>query len=382
MFIFTNRETRQITSASTDEMRDPSNQLLADISLSIQYRSWLNSFVMYGASVTEGEVVRLAKFPDHLASSCCSNIRDMDYSESESESPELGWNIRPYHYAMSLVGSLPAIVTRVVPTSVEAPVVIVEQPTQEVVDERELTEAYGERAAQLDDTTRIRLLAILREKQTLQRNYEERWVRNAARITELTTQVEQMDNSALNSKAINLIAEIARVVPLIEEKDLMSYFSSGVQSWTFTQWARTNANVRFDSAEMREAQSQVEEHRLELAQIIGEIAQEKDWCEEYDRMARIFEWPDRDTLGISTPEVDYSVRGVATITIEVPVTSYVTASDEDEAFNYADGAYDAVDQTSNVMEYLGVPYNNRSVAQMIENSLRDGEVEWENAEEI
>lgn len=75
---------------------------------------------------------------------------------------------------------------------------------------------------------------------------------------------------------------------------------------------------------------------------LAEAANEGDMCEVYDQMCREVGLPDREDLGVPR-EREFRVTGYATVTVRVPVSTYVTAGNESDAIDQADGAVDRED---------------------------------------
>lgn len=79
---------------------------------------------------------------------------------------------------------------------------------------------------------------------------------------------------------------------------------------------------------------------------LAEAANVGEMCEVYDQMCREVGLPDRDELGVPRSR-EYRVTGYATVTVRVPVSTYITASGEDDAL---EGADDAAPDLSDILD--------------------------------
>lgn len=427
MFRFTSRvDSTQIEEFTYEEMEAKSNSLLATVATSSEYGRWLLYKVNPGV-VTE--TITNLRFQEdyvaHLLTTCCSTetLPVSYYYESEPQRV-IEWYVRPAHYVDWLLDKETTLVQwnngdRVTHKRGEFPVFIpserpvdesvstlsdelaisialhelaatpaqpteeweqqlmepiVEEPTDDVVLER----AYGERVVQLDETAKNRLLRILRDNKEVSRLNEDLMSQLRDKETEICRLQERDGTFNITGELLTTLYELKRTFLLTVERSNESYFFRGVQDSTFVEHMKDEYGVYVDTTALRESNEEDDETRVKLATVIANVAEELDWCHEYDEMAERFGWPTREELGIEHKR-NWSIRGNVTITL--PVFTSVTARDEDGAFSMAEDSEDSDSVAYSVMDSLGIAYST-GTHHAIRDALDEGNIKWEEAEQL
>ena len=427
MFRFTSRvDSTQIEEFTYEEMEAKSNSLLATVATSSEYERWLLYKVAPGV-VTEA-ITNLQFREDHAAhllTICCSaETTPVSYYYESDPQRVIEWYVRPAHYVDWLLdkettlvqwnngdrvvhqrGGRPRFIPSGRPVDESVSTLsdeevdsntadalaatpaqpteeweqqlmepIVEEPTDDVVLER----AYGERVVRLDETAKNRLLQILRDNKEVKRLNEDLMSQLRDKENEICRLQERDGTFNITGELLTTLYELKRTFKITTDRSNGSYFFRGMQDSTFVEHMKDEYGVYVDTMALRESDEEDDETKVKLATVIANVAEELDWCQEYDEMAERFNWPTREELGIEH-ERNWSIRGNVTITL--PVFTSVTARDEDGALLMAEDSEDSDSVADSVMDNLGIAYST-GTHHAIRDALDEGNIEWEEAEQL